>query len=444
MKKNKVLYIFLVFLLVLNGFTINVLSESKQKDIRLIGEQVYDMVIISPNLFAPSINRFVEHKNDVGVETFVKTIEEIYNEYEGVDEIACIKYFIKDAIERFGISYVFLLGDIDLVPMRTTAVSWEYFGSQVVSDVLTDLYYADIYDEQDSFSMWDTNQDGVYSEVRMIMDANNEYNETLEVIDEIEGRPDVMVGRIPCSTIREVQNIVDKIITYETTTYDSDWFQRLILMGGDTFPNVGGINEGEIVTAYISSVMPDFIPIKLWTSLRTFRFPQINAELSKGAGFVSYSGHGLAYGIATSPPDDSSRKTYYTPFILGLRNQGKYPIMYFDACLTGKLDYQIFNIDFPCFVESMIKKQNGGAVACIGATRTGFGGFAGDPFMAGASSLHAFFFESYEPGIHLGEMFIHAQYSFIDTIMEKVMYDPLTIQEFTLFGDPSLKVGGYN
>jgi hypothetical protein len=27
--------------------------------------------------------------------------------------------------------------------------------------------------------------------------------------------------------------------------------------------------------------------------------------------------------------------------------------------------------------------------------------------------------------------------------MEKVMYDPLTIQEFTLLGDPSLKIGGY-
>ena len=91
----------------------------------------------------------------------------------------------------------------------------------------------------------------------------------------------------------------------------------------------------------------------------------------------------------------------------------------------------------------MIKKPNAGAIACIGATRTGFGGFAGDPFMAGASSLHAFFFDSYEPGIHLGEMFINAQNLFIDQIMEKVMYDPLTIQEFTLLGDPSLKIGGY-
>jgi hypothetical protein len=117
--------------------------------------------------------------------------------------------------------------------------------------------------------------------------------------------------------------------------------------------------------------------------------------------------------------------------------------MYFDACLTAKLDYQIFTIDFPCFAWGMIKKQNGGAVACIGATRTGFGGFAGDPLMAGASSMHAFFFDAYEPGIHLGEMFTHAQSTFIEQIMDDVIYDPLTLQEFTLLGDPSLKIGGY-
>ena len=443
MKKHVILSIFLVSLLMLNGFTITVLSQIKQSERLVNNDDAFDMVVIVPDRFVSSVQQLIDHKNNVGIETFLKTTEEIYNEYPGVDEIEKIKYFIKDAVELFEISYVFLLGDIELVPMRITAVSWDYFGNLVVSNVLTDLYYADIYDDQHSFSVWDTNQDGVYSEVRMVMNENNNYNETLEIVDEIDGKPDVMVGRIPCSTPREVQNIVNKIITYETTTFGSDWFHRLILMGGDTFPNLGGINEGEVVTDYVSSVMPEFTPIKLWTSLQTFRFLKINKELSKGAGFVSYSGHGLPQGIATSPPDDSSQKSYYTPFILGLRNKDKYPIMYFDACLTGKLDYQFLNINIPCFAESLIKKQNGGAIACISATRVGFGGFAGDPFMAGASSMHAFFFEGYEPGIHLGEMFINAQYSFIDNIMEKVMYDPLTIQEFTLLGDPSLKVGGY-
>jgi hypothetical protein len=275
------------------------------------------------------------------------------------------------------------------------------------------------------------------------MNSENEYNESLKIIDQIDGKPDVIIGRLPCSTNREVKKVIEKIITYETKTFGTDWFHRLILIGGDTFPHVGGISEGEFVTESISSLLPEFSAVKLWTSLQTFNLININREISKGAGFVSYSGHGLEYGIATSPYNDQSQISYYTPFILGLKNKDKYPIMYFDACLTGKLDYQIFNIDIPCFAWSMIKKQNGGAIACIAATRTGFGGFAGNPFMAGASSLHRYFFEAYEPGILLGQMFIQAQNSFIENIMDHVMYDPLTLQEFTLLGDPSLKIGGY-
>jgi len=443
MKSQRVLCILVVILLFLNGFTLIVLSHEISECELVKNDDSFDMVIVLPDCFVSSVQSLLDHKNLVGIRTFLKTTEEIYNEYAGVDKPEQIKYFIKDAIERFGISYVFLLGDINLVPIRTTAVSWEYFGTEVVTDVLTDLYYADIYDDQQSYSIWDANKDGRYSEVRMIMDETNNYNETLEIIDEIEGKPDVIVGRLPCSTVGDVQKVATKIITYETETYGSDWFNRLILLGGDTFPNVGGINEGEVVTEYVSSVMSEFTPIRLWTSLQTFRFLNIQREISKGAGFVSYSGHGLPYGIATSPPDSSSQKVYYTPFIVGLRNKDKYPIMYFDACLTGQLDYEVLTIDIPCFAWSMIKKQNSGAIACIGATRVGFGGFAGDPFIAGASSMHAFFFEAYEPGIHLGEMFITAQRAFIENIIEKVMYDPLTIQEFILLGDPSLKVGGY-
>jgi len=177
------------------------------------------LVIILPDQFSASVESLIEHKNNKGIETFVKTTESIYAEYDGIDEAEQIKYFIKDAVETFGISYVFLLGDINLVPMRKTAVSWDYFGSVVVPNVLTDLYYADIYDEQDSFSVWDTNHDGLFSEVRMIMNGQDEYNETVEIIDQIEGKPDVMVGRLPCSNVKEVEQAIDKIIIYETTTY---------------------------------------------------------------------------------------------------------------------------------------------------------------------------------------------------------------------------------
>ncbi|MFH1013082.1 MAG: C25 family cysteine peptidase [Thermoplasmatota archaeon] len=402
----------------------------------------YDLVIIAPQAFLPTIQPLIDHKNHYGIKTFLKTTEDIYSEYTGTDRQEQIRTFIKDAIEQYGITYVLLMGDITCVPIRKTALSWDYYGNIVVPDVITDLYYSDIYDANGSMSLWDTNQDGTYSEIRMIMN-DRPYNETVEIIDTFEAIPDIIVGRLPCSTIQDVQQVVKKIITYETTTYGSDWFHRLILLGGDTFPHTGGISEGEVVTEYISSQLLDFTPIKLWTSLHTFHPMNINTELSKGAGFVSYSGHGFEFGLATSNRDSTSTIHYYLPYIIGIRNKERYPIMYFDACLTGALDYQKFHINVPCFAWSMIKKHDSGAVACIAATRVGFGGFEGNPMLAGASCLHAYFYEAYTPGIHLGEMFIQAQRRYIQNVMHSIIYDPLTLQEFSLLGDPTLKIGGY-
>jgi len=433
--------IFIIGILLLSGMGVTVESSTKTTPYSPSGD-AYDMVIIAPEAFSANIQPLIIHKNNHGIQTFLKTVEEIYSQYPGRDSAEQIKYFIKDALEKNNISYVFLLGDISQVPIRKTALYWEYFGDIIVPDVLTDLYYSDIYNENGSFATWDTNNDGQYSDIHMIMNYQP-YNETFEIIDDVEAFPDVMIGRLPCTTIRDVKNIVDKIITYETTTYGSDWFHRLILMGGDTFPQLADISEGEVVTEHISSILSDFTPIKLWTSLNTFRPMKINREISKGAGFVSYSGHGFEYGLATSPFETDKQIHYLLPYILGIHNKGKYPIMYFDACLTGALDYQLGNFRIPCFAWSLIKKHDSGAVACIAATRVAFGGFAGDPLLAGASCLQKYFFEAYNPGDHLGSLFVSAQQQYIQNVINTIIYDPLTIQEFTLLGDPSLKIGGY-
>ena len=39
--------------------------------------------------------------------------------------------------------------------------------------------------------------------------------------------PDVAVGRLACRSTTEVQDAVAKIISYETTTYGADWFERI-------------------------------------------------------------------------------------------------------------------------------------------------------------------------------------------------------------------------
>ncbi|OYT28510.1 hypothetical protein B6U98_04675 [Thermoplasmatales archaeon ex4572_165] len=438
MSKKRKIIIFCVFIMqCISLFSISTHSESND-----ISEETFDMVIISPNSFKNEIQPLINHKQSMHLHTFFQTTESIYDNYPGIDSSEKIKYFIKDSIEQYNIKYVLLIGDIEKIPIRKTAVTWEYFGDLVVKDVITDFYYEDIYDKNMNFSSWDTNYNGIFSEVQMITN-DMEDNETFHYIDQIDLISDISVGRLPCKTKKEVETTIEKIIEYETETSGSSWFNKIILIGGDTFPNIGEMNEGEYVTDYIASKMKDFQAIKLWTSLKTFSPIKINQAINKGAGFVSYSGHGFSNGFGTSQPNSDSIKHYYTPYILGLFNNNKYPIMYFDACLTASLDYQKFNRNVPCFAWSMVKKPFGGAIASIGSTRIGYGGFVGDPLGAGSPSLHTLFFNSYVPGIYLGDMFIQAKKSYAETICIEGFDDCLTLQEFILIGDPSLKIGGY-
>ena len=164
-------------------------------------ENDYDLILITPEIFTDALTPLIHHKNSIGTRTTMKTIEEIYAIYPGRDSAEKIKYFIKDAIETQNISYVLLIGSIYQLPIRTSNTSifgtWEHA-------VLSDLYYADIYMANNSFSSWDTNHNDIFGETGT---------------DTVDLYPDVSVGRLACDTIQDVSVVVDKIITYELNTF---------------------------------------------------------------------------------------------------------------------------------------------------------------------------------------------------------------------------------
>ena len=122
-----------------------------------------------------------------------------------------------------------------------------------------------------------------------------------------------------------------------------------------------------------------------------------------------------------------------------------FPIFFLEACGTACLDLNILNIldniRVPCFAWSLVKKQSGGGIAVIGATRAGpmyFNPNSGEPF-AGGHALHMFFYEAYEQGVTLSDLMINAYYSYLDNYWK----DPIILENIILIGDPSLKIGGY-
>jgi hypothetical protein len=400
-----------------------------------------DLIIIAPDSFKQTISPLVFHKNGIGTNTVFQSVEDIYRSYQGRDDAEKIKYYLREMLKEHHISFVLLIGDIHKVPIRTSNVSifeqWEHA-------VLSDLYYADIYDSTGGFSSWDTDNDDVFGETGE---------------DSLDLYPDIHVGRFPCSSIEEVSIVVDKVITYEQNTFGQEWFYQMIFIGGNTFPNIFQPgNEGEKHNRMVMDLMQDFTPSSvIWTSEGNFHPWTINRAINKGAGFIDYSGHGFEHGMGTYKPHGRLLKTYLTPYVSGLNNGYELPIIFFDACLTAKLDfvlqdilnykqYRLFDIiarllrvdtsiELPCFAYSFLKHSNGGAIATIGATRTAFGD---EDF--GCEKLSLDFFSSYRRGTRLGTMLSNAQTLY----RHQVPTDEFTIEEFVLLGDPSLHVGGYS
>ena len=206
---KKILLLMIIGILVISGFGANGLSLnnlSKQADI-----EKYDMVIISPDIFSDALQPLVDHKNFVGVQTFLKTTEDIYQKYTGRDNAEQIKYFLKDAKEQFGINYVLLVGNDERIPVR---YSYARNGSESSNSgpFISDLYYADIYDTNRSFCSWDSNMNNKFAETSYV--AHPIMNEYI-ILDEVDLVPDVHIGRLLCANTNEVNIVVNKIINYE-------------------------------------------------------------------------------------------------------------------------------------------------------------------------------------------------------------------------------------
>jgi len=428
----------------------------------------YDLLIITADSFVSSVQPLVDHKASYGVSTLLVTTSEIYASSTGRDEQEQIKYYIKETIENYGIDYVLLVGGLtSLISGQEWHVPVRYAHNDVSGEptYISDLYYADIYNADSSFASWDTNDNGRYGEWRF------------GGKDTIDGYPDVYVGRLACRNTREVQTVVEKIITYESTA-DPSWYNTVTLVAGDTFNDINGNNflEGEAATQTTAEYMDGFTVDKIWWSEGNLKISNVMDALNEGSGFVHYSGHGSPGMWMGKDFTDNSDGEY----ILGmevyhmslLKNEGKYPVWIIGGChnsmfnatfvdssigcinslFGGSLTWYWMPIP-ECFGWWPVKVSGGGAIGTIGCTGLGYGTI-GDSneddipdciqFLLGYLETRFFELIGQEDVDVLGEVWGTAISDYND------LFPPMddktdlkTIEGWALLGDPSLKLGGY-
>lgn len=470
------------------------LQYQKPQEPLILADDEYDMVIIAPWRFSSALRPLIEHKNEVGVKTVLKTTNEIYREYEGVDQPEQIKYFIKDAIEQWNISYVLLVGGIKsyiygiprddanqgsknwFLPARyTNTVEPGTFNDP---GFLSDLYYMDIYDGEGAFSSWDTDGDGIFA--RWNCQGGNK--------DDLDFYPDVYVGRLACRNIFEVFTVVHKIIHYESTPIDPSWYNRMVVVGGDSFnDSMFGTNwaEDELICDMLLSHMDDVEPVRLYAtnkendSVYTPLTTNILREINAGCGFLVFAGHGCPYewftnwhGEFESPIEDGGISIFD---FFKLRNGDKLPI----CCIEGGCHNSMFNVSLlttfldknnthhlmtygtpipECLGWTFVRKPGGGAIANFGYPSSTylspgeFGDLDGDGinepdiFEAWRPYMVRQYYKLIGEGVEfLGDVAGGAVREYLDvyTGMDSI-YDAKIIEQVIFFGDPSLKIGGYS
>ena len=431
----------------------------------------YDLLIISPKEFADPLQPLVEHKQNHDVATILVTMDDItsgtYHEVTGRDDAEQVKYFIKFALETWGIEYVLLVGGRNggiNEPSWWVPVRYSNLDDGNEPTFISDLYFADIYDSDGNFSSWDANNNDLFSEWSLMKkDIPDLY-------------PDVSVGRLACRSKAEVATMVQKIITYEATTYGADWFYRFIGISGDTYPDeTDPFFEGELATEVSGQLLADlgFSSTFLWTSLGTFNGPdEVISAISEGAGFVHFSGHGNPYIWSNHPPQNKSGwVSGPTAFDMDeLTNKDKFPVVIVGGCHNGQFDVGLLNIVrdlikygikeyffsppymfyhmewIPhCWSWSLINKDGGGGIAVISNTGLGYG-IPGEQWDTGNGRwMEMNFFKSYAEGYSiLGQAhsmniinYLNEFYANEDAVDYKIP------QEWALLGDPSLKIGGF-
>jgi len=448
-------------------------------------EKKYDLVIIAPRRFSYRLKPLVEHKNKMGLNTTLKTTESIYREAltgkyisRGVDKAEKIKLFIHWAKENWDIDYVLLVGGKKQqslrwhLPVRYSNVEdLDPWASYQEAYYLTDLYFADIYKGDGEFDNWDSNGNGVFAEWKQ---------ESTDPEDVIDLYPDVYIGRLACRNKIEVYRLVKKIINYETTTYNKSWFNNMVVVGGDTFPNSKNFYEGEEVTNLSATYMENigFNVTRLWESDGSFNnSDDIAREINKGCGFLFLDGHGSPITWDTHRAN-SNYSTWVDDFLTSeidlLENYDKLPICIVDAChnsqfdtgltnmLTGILkngfrDYFDWSPRNDCFGKlrwiprtwswKMTSVKDRGSIATIGNTGLGYG----EPNGIGGSALFcdAFFAEyvntyDKEKNLTIGRIYTQAlELGILYFHITRNKLDRKCAEEFHLLGDPSLMIGGY-
>ena len=351
-----------------------------------------DYILITHESFIEDVQPLADFRSQQGMRTKVVDVQNIYDEFNhGILNPNAIREFLKYTYDNWqppAPTYVFLVGDthIDLKNQRnfvpTTQVQIPGYGASA-----SDHQFV-TFRGPDSF-------------------------------------PDMLIGRMPANNRVDVRIFVERTINYETTSQVGPWHKKLLMLAGSDLRfhtqtdhlisrnQLSGRYETERIYA------PHTEEANFDERIRSPIARRVIDGFNDGASLVNYIGHGGG-GIWSS-----SRMLDFEDPEQNLTNISQLPLVISMTCYTGSFDSNKNSL-----VEELLRSENGGAIAVIGATSIGL--LDGDYLL----NLEIFdvIFKQYTQ--HVGAVLAEAKTQFL---INAPGYLDLA-EVFTLFGDPATRL----
>lgn len=298
-----------------------------------------DFIVITHSNFLSAAQALANYRQSKGLRAVVVDVQDIYDEFSnGQIRPIAIRDFLRFTYHNWvqpAPAYVVLVGDANYDPnhyLSTSASSWvpSYLGSvdPIMNEAATDNHFVSIVG--------------------------------------IDKMPDMMLGRLPVNSLVEAQQVVSKIINYETQSVEGNW-QKNWLFVSDNADDAG--NFPALSDAMLASYKPSNYNVQKAflgidgdaAALRPIITAAINGGDTNNAGvsLVNFFGHGNELQWA-------HENLLYVSTVRTLTNASKLPFIVAMDCLDSNFLHPTSNLT--SLGETFLLNPSGGGIAVYGAT----------------------------------------------------------------------------
>jgi hypothetical protein len=366
-----------------------------------------NMVIVYHPDFKNAAEKFAAHRrtySNITVETV--SVYQIYNEFSsGSIDVTAIRDFMKYLYDKGDLKYLLLFGDAS-------------FDFKNTSQIANPQMFVPTYQTNESLNP-------------ITAFPIDDYFGLLDITEgaspQTFGTSDIGIGRFPVKTPLEAEQVVQKIINYETNpTTHGDWKTRVTFMADDEDGN-SHARDANTIADRVRANFPVYNVDKIFIDAYRQeilpageRYPDaenaIYTKVFKGNLVMCYLGHGDSKGLAQERIIDLTKIGNWT-------NGEKLPLFVTATCSFGPYD----DHNEVSIGEELFLNPNGGAIAMFTTTRL--------VYASSNKALTQSVFDNVLPAMDgvqkpLGEILRNAKNDCVNCTENS--------RKFTLFGDPSM------